>query len=86
MCRSCNDALQLRNVLPNLQGQLITCFLGQRRLHLLYAEVMGLPSRIITRCLDGQLFLKKLETLLLWFSPAETVAFEGGFGQLWYNS
>ena len=35
------------------------------------------PSRIITRCLDGQLFRKKLATLLLWFSPAESVAFEG---------
>ena len=35
------------------------------------------PSRISTRCLDGQLFRKKLATLLLWFSPAESVAFEG---------
>ena len=34
------------------------------------------PSSTTTRCLDGQLFLKKLATLLLWFSPPENVAFE----------
>ena len=34
------------------------------------------PSKIITRCLEGQLLRYKLATLLLWFPPAETVAFE----------
>ena len=49
-------------------------FLGQCRLHLLYGEVVGLPSPesslTTTRCLDGQLFRKKLATLLLWFPMA----------------
>lgn len=38
------SAGQLRNTLPELHSQLITGLLGQGRFHLLYREIMGLPS------------------------------------------